>query len=243
MGQNGAVALNKTISEADLSQAAVKRQADALLRFGRGLLLRGQRYAVNGVSKPRWRVRWHKMWEYARGLALVPWQRDWRAIDFGGGATLPVYFLASRGLRVTSFDIDGALTAEARAMASKHHWPLEASTRDLTQDPLRGDETFDWAMSFCVLEHLPRELQLDVARQLGRCLRPGGYLTVTFDFGDKAPVGGALRTEEDVRALADATGLQPVDGTLFVDTGERFALDKKYPDARFTFGSLFLQKR
>lgn len=236
------MSLNKTISEADLAEPAVKKMADELLWFGRGMLMRGQRFAVNGVSKPRWRVRWHKMWEYARGLAHVPWRPDWRVIDFGGGATLPVYFLASRGLRVTSFDIDTALTGEARAIAAKRRWPIDATTRDLTTDPLRDDETFDWAMSFCVLEHLPREQQLNVARQLGRCLRPGGYMTVTFDFGDAAPVGGALRSEEDVRALAEATGLQPVDGTLFVDSGERFALDKKYPGARFTFGSLFLKK-
>lgn len=242
MRQKRAVASNKTISVSDLAEPAVKRRADELLRFARGLLLRGQRFAVNGVSKPRWRIRWHKMWEYARGLALVPWKPGWRVIDFGGGATLPVYFLASRGLHVTSFDIDAGLTGEAQAMAAKRHWPLEASTRDLTVDPLRDDETFDWAMSFCVLEHLPRAQQLDVARQLGRSLKPGGYLTVTFDFGEAAPVGGALRAEADVRALVEATGLRPMDGTLFVDTGERFDLDKKYPDARFTFGSLFLQK-
>ncbi len=235
--------LNKTISVADLDEPAVKRQADELLRFGRGLLFRGQRFAVNGVSKPRWRIRWHKMWEYARGLSLVPWKPSWRVIDFGGGATLPVYFLASRGLSVKSFDIDAALTGEARAMAAKKKWPLEASTRDLTIDPLRDDETFDWAMSFCVLEHLPRTQQLNVARQLGRALNPGGYLTVTFDFGNTAPVQGALRSESDVRALAEATGLEPVDGTLFHDTGERFPLDKKYPQALFTFGSLFLRKR
>ncbi|MCC6352242.1 MAG: class I SAM-dependent methyltransferase [Verrucomicrobiae bacterium] len=237
------MALNKTISESDLAEPAVARMAGTLLRFAWGMLLRGQRFAVNGVSKLRWRIRWHKMWEYARGLALVPWRPDWRVIDFGGGATLPVYYLASRGLRVTSFDIDAALTAEAKEMAGKRGWPLEATTRDLTIDPLRDDETFDWAMSFCVLEHLPREKQLDVARQLGRCLRPGGYLTVTFDYGDAAPVGGALRGEDDVRALAEATGLQPVDGTLFVDSGDRFPLDKRHPEQRFTFGSLFLQKR
>lgn len=228
---------------ADLADPAVKRQADILLRFARGMLFRGQRFAVNGVSKPRWRIRWHKMWEYARGLALVPWKPGWSAIDFGGGATLPVYFLAKQGVRVTSFDIDAALTDEARHMAAKRRWPLEASTRDLTVDPLRPDETFDWAMSFCVLEHLPRTQQLDVAAQLGRAIKPGGYMTVTFDFGNKAPVQGALRSESDVRALAEATGLEPVDGTLFLDTGERFALDKKYPQALFTFGSLFLQKR
>lgn len=237
------MALNKTISKADLLEPRVARQETELNRFARWMLFRGERFAVNGVSKLRWRIRWHKMWEYARGLALVPWQPGWRVLDFGGGATLPVYYLASRGLNVTSLDIDVPLTGEAQAIARRRQWPLDASTRDLTLDPLRDDETFDWAMSFCVLEHLPRAKQLDVARQLGRALRPGGYLSITFDFGEEAPVTGALRREAEVAALAEATGLEPVEGPLFTDCGERFALDRKYPRAKFTFGSLFLTKR
>jgi SAM-dependent methyltransferase len=236
------VELNKTLSQADLREPRVAQQAANLTRFARWLLFRGERFAVNGVSKMRWRVRWHKMWEYARGLALVPWEPGWKVLDFGGGATLPVYYLARRNLRVTSLDIDAALTAEAGRMAARHGWPLDASTRDLTLDPLREEERFDWTMSFCVLEHLPRAKQHDVARQLGRALRPGGYLTLTFDFGQEAPVMGALRHESDVMALAEATGLQPVAGPMFVDTGERFALDRKFPNARFTFGSLFLRR-
>jgi cyclopropane fatty-acyl-phospholipid synthase-like methyltransferase len=197
---------------------------------------------VNGVSKRRYRIRWNKLWEYSRGLAYVPWQKGWTAVDFGGGATLPVYYLASQGVTVHSYDIDTALTAEAQAAAAKHQWPVVATTQDLTSDTANTPSGVDWIMSFCVLEHLPRELQLKVAGILAGMLRPGGWFTVTFDYSPDAPVHDALRSPQDVQDLIDATGLVPHDGVAFSDTGERFVLDRKYPDSAFTFGSLFLRK-
>ena len=159
-----------------------------------------------------------------------------------GGATLPVYYLASQGVTVHSYDIDRALTAEAQAAAQKHGWPVVATTQDLTSDASGIPASVDWILSFCVLEHLPRELQLKVAGILAGMLRPGGWLTVTFDYSPDAPVEGALRSPQDVQDLIDATGLIPADGVAFHDTGERFVLDRKYPDSSFTFGSLFLRK-
>ncbi|MCA9285424.1 MAG: class I SAM-dependent methyltransferase [Phycisphaerales bacterium] len=241
--------LNKTITRADVRRPEVARQAGALRRFAWRLFLGGDRYAVNGVLKRRCRIRWNKLWEYSRGLAYVPWQANWKVVDFGGGATIPVYYLADQGLDVASFDIDEHLTGAARATAKRHGWKLHASTSDLTEPDARdrvadapAPGSIDWAISFCVLEHLPRERQHRIARLLGESLRSGGHLTVTFDYSPDAPVEGALRSEADVHALIEATGLVPQEGPAFHDTGERFVLDKKYPDNRFTFGSLFLRK-
>jgi protein-L-isoaspartate O-methyltransferase len=236
------VPLNKTISRADRRTPAVKGAGARLRWFMWQRFLLGEAFAVNGSLRRRWRVRWHKLWEYERGLAYVPWQPDWRVLDFGGGATLPVLYLASQGLHVSSYDIDANLTRRANALARRHGWPLEGSTHDLTTQPLALQNTFDWVMSFCVLEHLPRGTQLSVARLLADYLKPGGCMTLTFDYSPEAPVTDALRTPQDVEALVAATGLKPVDGALFEDSGERFILDDKYPQARFTFGSLFLRK-
>ena len=214
----------------------------ALGRFVRKLFLRGDAFAVNGVLKRRFRVRWHKLWEYQRGLAYVPWKRDWRVLDFGGGATLPVYYLADQGLPVWSFDIDHHLTGCAQEMARKRRWNLNASVQDLTSQPLDPAQKFDWAMSFCVLGHFPRATQLRAARELASHLKPGGYMTLTFDYSPDAPVADSLRTPHDVSKLVQATGLKPMDGRPFSDTYERFTLDRRHPDCRFTFGSLFLRK-
>ena len=54
---------------------------------------------------------------------------------------------------------------------------------------------------------------------------------------------GAIRSAQEVETLITATRLTPVGDGKFHDTGERFAIDKKYPANHFTFGSLFLKKR
>ena len=238
------MSLNKTISLQDFSLPEVKRQVRDLKKFAHQRFWRGEPFAVNGISKRRWSIRWNKLWEYSRGLAYVPWQKDWKVLDFGGGATLPVYYLASKGAEVWSFDIDKKLTAEAEALAKKRNWLLHATSQNLTQEPWIGAEnSLDWVVSFCVLEHLPRPYQLRVAKLLASYLKAGGYMTLTFDYGLDAPVEGAYRTPQEVDELVQTVGLEFIDGQGFSDTGELFVLDRKYPHAKFTFGSLFLRKR
>jgi hypothetical protein len=236
------MALNKTISKSDLRLPEVWDRGKELTHFMRRLLWRGERCAINGVRKCRWRIPWNKLWEYSRGLAYIPYQKSWRVLDFGGGASLPVYHLASMGMEVHSYDIDAHLNAEAQAMAEKHGWDLKTETRDLTLQPLPETELFDWAISYCVIEHLPKKLQPQTVAHLGSRVKKDGFLTFTFDYGPTAPVPDAIRTEEEVRSLITLTGMEPIDGIPFQDTGERYVLDKRYPSAAFTFGSLFLKK-
>jgi len=237
------MALNKTISRSDLSLPEVSVRGKELTRFMRRLLWSGDRCAINGVSKFRWSILWNKLWEYSRGLAYIPFQKNWRVLDFGGGATLPVYHLASIGIEVHSYDINARLTAEAQAMAVKHQWNLKADNRDLTRQPLSEREHFDWVISYCVIEHLPKAVQSRTVAHLGLLVKKGGFLTLTFDYSPTAPVPEAIRSEAEVHSLIALTGMEPIDGVPFQDTGERYVLDKKYPSVAFTFGSLFLKKR
>jgi len=236
------MALNKTISKSDLRLPEVWDRSKELTHFMRSLLWRGDGCAINGVRKCRWRIPWNKLWEYSRGLAYIPYQKSWRVLDFGGGASLPVYHLASMGMKVHSYDIDAHLIAEAQAMAGRREWNLKAEARDLTSQPLPESESFDWVISYCVIEHLPKVVQSRIVVHLASLVKTDGFLTVTFDYGPAAPVPDAIRTEEEVRALIGLTGMEPIDGIPFQDTGERYVLDKKYPSAAFTFGSLFLKK-
>ena len=114
---------------------------------------------------------------------------------------------------------------------------------DLTQHEAPAEwGQFDRVISFCVIEHIRKERQLKTLARLAALLRSGGKFELTFDFGENAPVAGAVRTVAEVREMIVATGLAPLGDGDFHDTGERFAIDKKYPRHRFTFGSLFLRK-
>ena len=254
---------SKTFSPADLAAPRVAGVASALQRFALRLGISGVPFAVNGVLRRRFRVRRHKLWEYARGVACVlaacgepaaVGQTTARAaadacrvLDFGGGATLPVFYLAHCGCEVLSLDIDASLVEAtervAREQGRRKGWKLRASTHDLTQVPLPEDwGRFDAVISFSVLEHLAKPHQSLVLERLGALLKPGGVLALTFDFGPDAPMANAVRSLAAVEQLVAATRLAYLDGRPCTDTGERFALDKRYPGCRFTFGSVFLRK-
>ena len=164
-------------------------------------------------------------------------------LDFGGGATIPVFYLAGTGCEVLSLDTDEKLTAHTNAVAQQMRWRLKGLIFDLTQnDAPRDWQPFDRVMSFCVIEPIPKQLQQKTLARLAALLKPGGLFELTFDFGENAPVNGAIRSVEEVAEMIAAMELRPIGDGKFHDTSERFLIDKKYPDRQFTFGSLFLQK-
>jgi len=239
---------SKTYSPADLSHPQVAPVAQALRRFAFRMGLAGRRFAVNGVLRLRFRVRGHKLWEYARGLAAVmstapAAMSSLRILDFGGGATLPIFYVARRGAEVRCLDTDPVLAGWTNQKAAQRRWKLHASTHDLTNTPSPADwGQFDAIISFSVLEHIAKPRQFVLLERLAAVLRPGGVFALTFDFGSEAPVAGAVRDEDSVNRLVSATGLAYLDGAGFLDTGQRFALDRRHPRCRFTFASLFLRK-
>jgi hypothetical protein len=235
--------INKTISPTDLDRPEVAAVARSLRKLAWRLWWKRVPFAVNGVLKMRWRIRWNKLWEYSRGLAYGEFQPGMRVLDFGGGATIPLPHLAGSGCDVLSLDIDPRLTDHTNRVAKKFGWKLKGSTSDLTQnEPPTEWREFDRVISFCVIEHIPKQLQQRTLARLSSLLKAGGLFELTFDFGDNAPVEGAIRSTHEVQEMIAATGLTPLGDGQFHDTSERFPIDKKYPRNRFTFGSLFLKK-
>lgn len=247
---------SKTLGWEDLWAAEVAPAYAELRRFAWRLGMSATPFAVNGILKRRWWVRRAKMWEYARGLACVvesgksksttETQRsteEFKVIDFGGGATLPVFWLAERGAEVLCLDVDAALVAHTNRVAQQRGWKLQASPHDLTQNAPPGEwGQFDAVISFSVLEHIPYAQQEVAMARLAGLLRPCGVMAITFDFGSEAAQPYAVRDAQGVARLAQATGLQFLDERGFVDTGERFMLDKRHRTKRFTFASLMMRR-
>ncbi len=248
---------SKTLGWEDLRAADVAPVYGALRRFAWQMGMSGTKFAVNGILKRRWWVRRAKMWEYSRGLACVLAERhspqrtqstqrnlgDVRVMDFGGGATLPVFWLAERGAEVLCLDVDVALAEHTNLVAKQRDWKLRATTHDLTQEAAPAEwGAFDAVISFSVLEHIPYEKQELSLGRLAGLLRPGGVMAITFDCGAEAAQPFAIRDEAGVERLVRATGLEFLDARGFVDTGERFVLDKRHRGKRFAFGSLMMRK-
>jgi len=243
---------SKTYSPADLKHPGVAPMARMLRRFALALGLEGTPFAVNGILKRRFWVRRNKLWEYARGLHSVLGSRfsapaekgaPPRVLDFGGAATLPIFSLAARGCEVLCLDIDSALCAWTNEVAKRRGWKLHASTHNLVTTPAPPAwGLFDAVISFSVLEHISKADQPLVLARLAELLKPGGVCALTFDFGSDAPVQDALRDVAEVERLVAATRLDYLDGKPLTDTGERFGMDRRHPDRKFTFASVFLRK-
>jgi hypothetical protein len=234
--------LNKTISRQDLEHPEVAEASRRINRLVRWMWWRRRPFAVNAALRTRWRIRWHKMWEYSRGLAFGDFQSHMRVLDFGGAATIPVFYLGRLGCELLSLDIDEKLSAYTNQVAQRLHWNVRSSTFDLTQDePPSQWGTFDRIISYCVIEHIPKNLQRLVLARLAGLLKRGGIFELTFDYGGDAPMMDAIRSTEEVQELIAASHLTPMGNTEFVDTGERFRLDKRHRGHCFTFGSLFLR--
>jgi SAM-dependent methyltransferase len=239
---------SKTYSPADLHHPPARPTASQLRRFALRLGLSGTRFAVNGILRHRLWVRENKLWEYARGLSCILSASQpagaLRVLDFGGAATIPIFFLASLGCDVLCLDIDTALSNWTNHVAKRRGWKLHASTHNLVTTPAPAEwGLFDAVISFSVLEHIPKVAQPLIVARLAKLLKPGGIFALTFDFGPEAPVNDAVRDLAEVERLVAATGLDYLGGHPLNDTGERFVIDRRHPERRFTFASLFLTKR
>jgi SAM-dependent methyltransferase len=247
--------LNKTLDVADLNDPAVRPTLRSLRRFVRRWLLSGERLGVNGAVKRRWYVRRHKLWEYARGLALTEASAPRRApgrrlhvLDVGGAMTLPVFYLASLGDRVVCLDIDGRLVAETNEIARRRGLGVDARTTNLVETAVRPEDLgapsagFDRVYCFCVIEHVVPPGQARVAARMASLLRPGGAMCITFDYGEHAPTEAPMHTRAHVEALREAIGLPLLGNAEFVESGGLYPLNRRHPDKRYTFGSLFFRR-
>jgi 2-polyprenyl-3-methyl-5-hydroxy-6-metoxy-1,4-benzoquinol methylase len=144
---------------------------------------------------------------------------------------------------VLSLDTNPLLVEWTHRVAQKRAWKLQACTDDLAESPGKASwGQFDAVISFSVLEHISKDRQQVVLARLAELLNPGGVFALTFDYGAEAPAAGAIRDPGEIERLVEATGLSYLDGQPFRETEERFVLDNRYPNCRYTFGAVFLRK-
>ena len=246
--------VNKTLQFEDAKDPRIAPTVADMKKWVLRWRFKGEPLGVNGAVKKRWYVRPHKMWEYSRGLALTsasgPTREPWgtlHCLDVGGAMTLPIFYMGSLGDRVVCLDIDPTMTRQSMDAAGRQGLDLDCRTTNLGQeDPSAADlgapeDGFDRVYCFSVIEHILPPEQERVASRMGGLVRPGGMLCITFDFGEHGPMEAPMRTMEDAHRLGDLIGL-PLVGGDFVDTGDRYPLNRKHPEARYTFGSMFFKR-
>lgn len=176
-----------------------------------------------------------------------------RLLDAGGASSLFTCYMASKGYELHSVDLNERLLANGDAVAKRMGWcGMHSYCMDMRKIDF-PDEYFDHAFSICVFEHLDYDVKQAALAEIARCLKPGGILSLTFDYRNPAPgvVGigkdpsprNALKTEDDIRRSFLGTGhFKLVGNTTFDDNGKSYLRHPTYGDTPYTFGAVFLQK-
>jgi SAM-dependent methyltransferase len=100
--------------------------------------------------------------------------------DMGCGPAHVARYLSRRGVKVIGIDLSPEMVAQARALNPD----LEIRQGDMLALDV-ADESWAGIVAFYSIIHIQRADVVRALRELGRCLRPGGRLLMSFHVGDE----------------------------------------------------------
>ncbi|OGC89187.1 MAG: hypothetical protein A2W25_03185 [candidate division Zixibacteria bacterium RBG_16_53_22] len=174
-------------------------------------------------------------------------------LDAGGASSLFTCYMASKGYELHSVDLNERLLANGDNVANAMGWKtMHSYSMDMRKLDF-PDEYFDHAFSICVFEHLDFDVKQAALAEIARCLKPGGVLSLTFDYRNPAPgvVGigkdpsprNALKCEADIHRSFIGTGhFNLIGNPVFEDNHKSYLRHPTFGNAPYSFGAVFLQK-
>ena len=218
--------------------------------------------AVDDVNFP-----WFLYWEIVWVVLHADFRPGQRVIDLGGSSSLFSFYLASKGLEVTTVDLQEELVKNANHVAGTMDWKLANHVMDMRY--LEFDTEFDHITSICVYEHIPMYDRIEINRHIKDLLKPGGRFSITFDYRNPSMAARISSPSDVYDQFVKPSGLALRGNEIFLDTGTSFLLNPFYHPAAslrnklscvrrghfrlmeifkakssndYTFGALFLEK-
>lgn len=212
---------------------------------------------------------WFLYWEIAWVAGHSDFRPGQRVLDLGGASSLFSFYLAHKGCRVVTVDLQANLVENANRVARRMGWDMENMKSDMRV--LSFSDVFDHVTSICVFEHLPIKDRMRVVSRVRDWLRPGGRFSITFDYRNPARSMQIGSVEDVERQFVLPSNLRVRDNRIFADNRQNYLLHpfyfhKPYSLLRFkihsvlrgdfpahdffrpkhendyTFGALFLEK-
>jgi len=218
--------------------------------------------AVDDLSFP-----WFLYWEIVWVVLNCGLKQGQRILDLGGSSSLFSFYLASRGFRVTTVDLQRALVDNANHVAREMKWDLENHAMDMKR--MSFEHRFDHITSICVYEHIPMFDRVEINRNVRDLLEDEGRFSITFDYRNPSRFA-RIDSPDDVHEQFVAPSNLAIRGNeVFADTGQNYLLHPMYHPSTglrrrieqvrqkqfgpldvfrtkrandYTFGALFLEK-
>lgn len=171
---------------------------------------------------------WFLYWEIVWLLLNNDFKPGQSVLDLGGSSSLFSYFLAHKGLNVTTVELQSSLVENANFTAEKMNWPLKNIVMDMRE--LSFDEQFDHVTSVCVFEHIPMYDRVEINKEIKKILKPGGHFSITFDYRNPSKAAKISSPEEVERQFIISSGLSPRGNMPFFDNGKNYLLHPFYSD-------------
>lgn len=189
-------------------------------------LNRGERYRPLPDAADDRNFPWFLYWEIFWVFHNVPFEAGQRVLDLGGSSSLFSYFLASRGLQVTTVDLQSNLVENADRVTAAMGWKLSNHTMDMRQ--LSFARSFDHITSICVYEHIPMSFRIEINRRIREILIDGGTFSVTFDYLNPSRLARISSPQDVHHQFVEPSGLRVRGNPEFFDNGKRYLLHPFY---------------
>jgi len=169
---------------------------------------------------------WFLYWEIVWVTMNAEFSKGQKVLDLGGSSSLFSYYLASKGIDVTTVELQEELVANANTVARKMGWKLTNYVMDMNN--MTFSSRFDHITSICVYEHIARHERMKINRTITNLLQPGGRFSITFDYKNPSRLA-RIDTPLDVYTqFVEPSGLKLIGNQVFADTGKRYLLHPFY---------------
>ncbi|NQT24630.1 class I SAM-dependent methyltransferase [candidate division KSB1 bacterium] len=185
--------------------------------LNRGFNYKPLEEAVDDINFP-----WFLYWEIVWVVINASFQKGQKVLDMGGSSSLFSYYLASKGLNVTTIDMQRNLVENANLVAQEMKWQLTNYVMDMRE--IKFKTMFDHITSICVFEHIPMYERIEINKEISKLLVPGGRFSITFDY--RNPSGLAkINSPSDVdEQFVKPSGLNLRGNANFHDTEQNYLL-------------------
>ena len=169
---------------------------------------------------------WFLYWEIVWLVINNNFMSGQSVLDLGGSSSLFSYYLARKGLSVTTVDLQKKLVDNADYVADKMGWQMRNFVMDMND--IRFNKKFDHIVSVCVFEHIPMFQRIEINKKIKKLLSPKGKFSITFDYRNPLKNANICSPHDVYKQFIEPSGLAVRGNNEFYDNAKNYLLQPFY---------------